>query len=79
VYVGSERGFGNRIAFVEGESMANNSFNELLRVEIDDQSLFLQSSGMRFGTGRRQDEKLTPEGAAEFYWSIFMEPLQRER
>lgn len=77
VYMGSDHGFGNGIAFVEGESMASNSYNEMLRVGFDDQTLFLTSSGVRFGSSG-SEEKLSPEGASEFYWSIFMQPLQRD-
>lgn len=79
VYIGSDHGLMSGIAFSLGETMASNSYNEMLRVEFDDQSMFLKSMGMSFRTNLDQDEKLTQEGAAELYWSIFMEPLQRER
>lgn len=77
VFVGGGRGFVDGIAYSDGETSASNSFNEMLRVQNDDQSLFLKSSGMRFGG--TSDTNLSSEGGAELLWSIFMEPLQRQR
>jgi hypothetical protein len=52
--------------------------NESLTVQADDQAMFLRSMGMASCTsGRREDEKLTFEGAAELYWEMFIAPLQR--
>ena len=79
VYVGGDSGFANGIAFVEGETSASNSFGEMLSIGFDDQSLYLTAMGMRHGIGGHGREKLTPEGGAEYFWSIFMAPLQRER
>jgi hypothetical protein len=47
----------------------------MLSVAADDQTLYFKASGMaRF----QHDEtpKLSPEGAAEFFWSLLIEPLQ---
>lgn len=79
VYIGSDHGSSRGIAYSDGEIMSSNSYSEMLSVSFDDQSLFLQTMGMRHGFSGIQNEKLTPEGAAEFYWSIFMQPLQRDR
>lgn len=69
--------FGGGIAYVAAETTESNGYNENLSVEADDQALFLRSMGMaRVGRGDR-DEKLSLEGAAELYWAIFIEPLQR--
>ena len=67
---------GSGISYVQGESPESNSYNEQLHVHADDQMLFLTSMGM---SGRRadRDSKLSQEGAAELYWSMFIEPLQR--
>ncbi|MBN0653976.1 hypothetical protein JTM24_35325, partial [Pseudomonas aeruginosa] len=43
-----------------------NSYNEMLTVQADDQSLYLTSLGMTFRRG--QDQKLSQEGAAELLW-----------
>ena len=70
--------FGNGIAYSDGETMESNSCNESLRVEADDQMLFLASMGFGVMRGHGEREtKLSQEGAAEFYWSMFIEPLQR--
>jgi hypothetical protein len=66
---------GKGIFFLEGEDHGNNSFNESLSVESDDQGLFLRPLGMgRFGGDH--DAHLTFEGAAEYYWSRFIERLR---
>jgi hypothetical protein len=78
VFMGGDSGFSRGIAFAQGETTQSNSHNEMLTIEFDDQSLFLKSLGFGYGQSDREG-KLTPEGAAEFYWAIFMEPLQRER
>ena len=79
IFMGGSHGFNNGIAYVQGESTDSNSFNEQLFVEADDQSIFLRSLGFMSSGGRRQDEKLTLEGAAEVYWERFIEPLQRDK
>lgn len=52
-------------------------FNELMRVENDEQGLFLKPLGMNILHRSRGEAHLTFEGAAEYYWSMFIEPLQR--
>lgn len=79
IYMGGDSGFANGIAFTEGETSESNSFGEMLRVGSDDQSLFLTGLGMRLAARNNGREKLAPEGGAEYFWSLFMSPLQRER
>jgi hypothetical protein len=70
--------FGGGIAYTSSETTESNSFNENLSVEADDQALYLRGMGMsRIGRGGRDGEKLSLEGAAELYWDLFIEPLQR--
>ena len=70
--------FGDGIAYAATETTESNSCNETLRVEADDQMLYLTSMGMAHMGGRGQGEaKLSQEGAAELYWSMLIEPLQR--
>lgn len=54
----------------------SNSFNEMLSVEHDEQHLYLKPMGM-WMTGGDRDAQLSFEGAAEYYWSMLIEPLQR--
>ena len=52
-----------------------NSYNESLSIEDDGFSLFLKPLGMA-RMGGNSDKALTPEGAAEYYWGLFVERLQ---
>jgi hypothetical protein len=74
VFLGGLMGKG--IAYAYGISNGSNTLNESLSVGVDDQSMFLKSIGMS-NFGRSGEGKLTLEGAAEGYWSMFIEPLQR--
>lgn len=63
------------IAYSSSEQLDGNSFNESLSTEADRDGLFLRPMGMAFrGDG---NARLTMQAAAEFYWDLFMEPLQR--
>ncbi len=77
---GGARGFMSGITFSHDESAPTNSFNECLNVGVGEQSLFLKPMGMtmgRAGDGVNGGSQLTAEGAAEFLWSLLIEPLQR--
>jgi len=76
---GGSHGFGNGITYSADTRGMGNSFNEQLTVDADEQSLFLKPGGMRrWMTGRQnQPQHLTFDGAAEYYWEMLMEPLQR--
>jgi hypothetical protein len=63
--------FSSGITYSHGRS--ENTMNSLLTVEDDGYALFLVPA---FATSGEKD-KLSENGAAEFYWSIFMEQLQR--
>ena len=67
--------FANGIAYSSSETDASNSYNENLNVQADDQMLYLKSMGMSFRANA--SEKLSQEGAAEFYWAMLIDPLQR--
>jgi hypothetical protein len=60
------------IAYSNDDRGLSNGFNESVSVVADDQSLALQSLGFA-----RARQHLTAEGAAEFFWSLLMAPLQR--
>lgn len=68
--------FGDGIAYSYGDNAAANSYNEHLSVDKDDQKLFLRAMGMpQFGMSDRH-KALSQEGAAEYYWSLLIRPLQ---
>jgi hypothetical protein len=73
VFLG-DRVFGGGIGYSANDSGATNSYNESLSVENDDQALYLRPMGMRSSSGDKA--KLTEQGAAEFFWEMFIEPLQ---
>ena len=63
-------------AYSVGDISSDNSYNESLNVEEDGYMMFLKPLGLSF-FGRKEKENLTFEGAAEYLWEIFIEPLQR--
>lgn len=63
------------IAFSHDSSGNHGSFNEMLNVQVGDQSLYLKSMGMAW-SGSERDKQLSQEGAAEFYWDLFIKDAQ---
>lgn len=53
-----------------------NSYNESMSVKDSDNMLGLEPMGMSHLL-RTEKKPLTNEGAAEYYWSMFFEPMQR--
>lgn len=66
------------IAYSGRADSSGDGFNECLTVKANDQGMYLGSMGMSqiFVRGDR-DDAFSREGAAELYWSMFIEPLQR--
>lgn len=62
------------IAFSYDASARSNSFNEMINVEADDQTLFFRALGM--DTRNARDDRLSHEGAAELFWSMLIARLQ---
>lgn len=66
------------ITYRDGENGADNLCNESLSVEHDDQKLFLRPMGLGMRSfDASRDAALSQEGAAEYLWSMLIEPLQR--
>jgi len=74
VYLGGQA-FGRGINYVQGETTSSSTINESLRVQADDQTLYLTTMGMA-SFGHNRDQKLSQEGAAEFYWGMLISGLQ---
>lgn len=68
--------FGRGISYSDTVGGSGNSFNEMLSVENDEQHLYLKPMGM-WSMGGDRDAQLSAEGAAEYFWSMLIEPLQR--
>lgn len=77
IRVGSIGSFMNGITYSNTKNGSENSFNEQLTIGSDGYSLFLKSLGMSHHfTSGMQTSELTPEGAAELYWTMLINPLQ---
>ena len=74
IWLSDGSAFSSGILYSSG-SFRDGSYNESLNVENDGYAMYLKSMGMQY---RRQDaeEKMTFEGGAEYYWSMFIERLQ---
>ena len=66
--------FGNSINYSTNADANDNSCNESVSVEHDDQNMFLKPMGLPL-SGIRMS-KMTKEGTAEYFWSLFIEQLQ---
>ena len=65
------------ITFSHGADAAGNGYNESMSVEVGEQALYLKPMGMAMFNNSARDKTLSLEGAAEYYWQMFIEPLQR--
>lgn len=65
----------NSIEYSMDDNPRHGGMNEAVSVKADDQTLYFQSLGMQ-SYGRREKEKLSPQGAAELFWDLFIQPLQ---
>jgi hypothetical protein len=75
---GGTSAFGNGITYSHDDRSRGNSFNEVLSIVVGEQSLSLKPMGMSsMMRGVDRESGLSSEGAAEFYWGMLMEPLQR--
>lgn len=77
IWYGGKRAFpGGLIYSNNADALSDNSFNESLSVQNDGYTLCLKPLGMP-SYGNSLKEHLTEEGAAEYLWSMLIEPLQR--
>jgi len=74
-YVRISRLYGGRaqIGYSGNDNAQDNGYNEMLHVEADDQAMYFRQQ-MQQWSGN--DAKLTPEGAAEVLWQLFVERLR---
>lgn len=66
--------FGKGINYSDSDFGDDSSCNECLHIEHDDHALFIKP--MMSGFSQQEKDRLTQEGAAEFYWNKLMAPLQ---
>jgi hypothetical protein len=74
-------GFGgsriSQIMYSFNAAGTDHSFNEMVSVGADRDSLFLRPTGGHSHRSESNGGKLTMQGAAEYFWAIFVEPLQQ--
>jgi len=71
-------GFGGRnshLSYANSASAPPGTSNEMMHVENDNQTLYFKPLGMRV-FGSRQEQKLSQEGASEYFWETLIERLQ---
>jgi TIR domain len=69
--------FGKGITYSHGNSFSGNGINESLSIESGEQALYLKPMGMAMFGSREAKNSLSLEGAAEYYWELFLQPLQQ--
>jgi TIR domain len=65
------------ISFSYDGNTNSSSINESMSVEVGDQALTLHPLGMQSHRSSTSGAHLSQEGAAEYYWALFVDPLQR--
>jgi hypothetical protein len=76
IWMGGRQAFGGGIVFSYEENAPRGSFNEKLDVVNDGYDLFLKPLGLTMAFAPRTDAPFSQQGAAEYYWSLFIERLQ---
>jgi len=76
VRIGGLGGRAPTLAFSFNANASANTENEFITVESDTQAMYFKSLGMQVHRGQR-DAQLSEQGASEYYWGLFIEPLQR--
>ena len=75
IWLPGRHAFGADIAYSDNDSTGNNSLNDSMNVVDDGYQLGLKTMGMSM-LGSRDDQILTPHGAAEYFWTVLISRLQ---
>lgn len=75
VWLSADNYMGN-ICYSTSISSSDNSFNDGLSLDDDGYTLFFKSAGFQAFRRSDGDEQLTQQGAAEYFWSELIAPLQ---
>lgn len=76
IWIGGMMSRSQSLSFSYNANARSGSSNEMLSVEVDSQSMYFKSLGLR-SFSKQQDERLSEQGAAELFWGMLIEPLQR--
>ena len=75
IWLGGRMSFAGDIAFAANDSAVTNSVNDGVRLDDDGFQLGLKPSGMAIMRSNT-DALLSPHGAAEYFWTSFISPIQ---
>ena len=75
VFYGGNSFSSSEIAYSNATDNRRNGYNESLRIENDGFTLYLKSLGLQM-FGNDHEKLLSPQGAAEYYWTLFIKHLQ---
>jgi len=75
IYYGGHSFGSSGIVYSQSADVQRNSFNESLSVDDDGYTLHLKPLGMQM-FGSHREKTLSQQGAAEYYWTLFIKPLQ---
>ena len=76
IWLPGSGGIGGDIAYSANEDRRGTGFNDSMHVADDDHQLGLRPLGLSHWGGRQSQELLTPHGAAEYFWSVLVSPVQ---
>lgn len=76
VRVGGLGGRSPSLSFSYDANASANTSNEFMSVESDTQCMFFKPMGMQ-SRGGQQNSGLSEQGAAEYFWGLFIDRLQR--
>jgi hypothetical protein len=71
IWLGGSRSFGGGISYSSDISSSDNSMNDSLSVDVDGYMPYLKPISFM-----RDEEKLSQQGAAEYFWEKFIKTLQ---
>ena len=74
IWLKGRNSFPNGITYSTGSLDSDNSWNECISVDDDGYAMFLTPS-MNFSS-QNKSNKMSFEGGAEYFWAMFIEPLQ---
>lgn len=76
VWLGGLGGRSQAVSFSFNANSAKGSFNEMVTVDSDSQSMYFKPLGMQHFHAQ-QNAQLSEQGASEYFWGMFIERLQR--
>ncbi len=77
VWLDGASSWGKGIYLSHDAGRVGGGFNESLSVHDDGHLLYLKAMGMPFSGHVSSEDHLTQEGAAEYFWTLLIAPLQR--